>query len=362
MNIEGFSRILNRTVVPSSLSVEEQERELEELEQFVSSNLPITLFRYRRCDERSIDAFYKDQVWASTSECMNDGFDARMYFDKKLVSQWQSQLFSDESRKSLIENRDIALPNGRKFFDTFGMEGVFPRIESMSQEEMESITKAPWEELREDSAKIIQELARITQTSQKISCFSETIKSPAMWGLYAADETGFALAYEFEKCGFTAVSDKGYSRKCMIFPVIYGKERYQVPDEFIRYLLQYRMYYVMLEKSGLNACYPEVCTSLLKSLLCPDLFMSTKLSLHKSIEWEKEQEWRLFCSSENNFEFTRSKHGCFIKPPVGLYLGRRMSDINQKILTDIAKEKGITVYKMRLNDDSPVYDLVDEAQ
>ena len=37
------------------------------------------------------------------------------------------------------------------------------------------------------------------------------------------------------------------------------------------------------------------------------------------------------------------------KKPVAVYLGRKISSINEKIIKDIAREKGIECYKMELN-------------
>lgn len=362
MNREEFATILYDTVVPSNLSEEAKSKKFEKIGQFVSSNLPERLFRYRRCDERSIEAFYKNQVWASTSESMNDGFDTRLYFDRKTVNERLNCSFSAETLKNMISrgSRDVHPESGSCVLP--GMEGVLAQVESMSEEQIERTLHKPWEELKKDSVQAVSELVRIVRKTVKFSCFSESIVSPAMWGHYASDESGFALAYEFEKCGFTAFSDKGYSRQCMIFPVIYGTERYKVPDEYVQYLLQYRMMNTILVNSGYSAVFPAVSMMLLNNMPCPDIVMWAKMALHKSVEWETEQEWRLFCTNNSDAEFTQSSHGHFIQTPVALYLGRRISKINQKILTEIAKEKDIPVYEMRLNDDSPTYDLIAAKQ
>ena len=85
--------------------------------------------------------------------------------------------------------------------------------------------------------------------------------------------------------------------------------------------------------------------------------IATKISLHKSIEWEKETEWRMFCTSSNDVEFNNEKHGFCKKKPERIYLGRRISPINEKILVSLAKEKGVPVYKMKLEDESSTYSL-----
>ena len=55
--------------------------------------------------------------------------------------------------------------------------------------------------------------------------------------------------------------------------------------------------------------------------------------------------------------FNNSHHGCCIKRPTGIYLGRRISRTYEKILRLIAKEKDLPVYKMGLDDRSPAYEL-----
>ena len=96
---------------------------------------------------------------------------------------------------------------------------------------------------------------------------------------------------------------------------------------------------------------------ILSSGIYPDISVVTKVSLHKSDEWEREAEWRLFCTSSNDYEFQTSKHSYCIKKPTALFLGRRISDINEKILRSIADSKSIPVHKMKLDDGSPSYDL-----
>ena len=81
-----------------------------------------------------------------------------------------------------------------------------------------------------------------------------------------------------------------------MFPVIYDNQRYQVPPDYIIYLLQYRIWNKALLNAGVwnqNPCFAQ---GVLSSVCYPDISVATKISLHKSDEWEKEAEWRLFCT------------------------------------------------------------------
>lgn len=59
----------------------------------------------------------------------------------------------------------------------------------------------------------------------------------------------------------------------------------------------------------------------------------------------------------DNTLLANEEHSCVIQKPSGVYLGRKISKINQKIIVDMAKEKGIPVYKMDFNEDSRNYKL-----
>ena len=89
---------------------------------------------------------------------------------------------------------------------------------------------------------------------------------------------------------------------------------------------------------------------------CPDEFMVTKIAINKSYDWKYEKEWRIFyttndmCLAEHKYSYVRQK-------PTAVYLGRKISNIHQKIITDIANEKDIPVYKMGFNERSRSYRL-----
>ena len=69
----------------------------------------------------------------------------------------------------------------------------------------------------------------------------------------------------------------------------------------------------------------------------------TKAALYKSTQWQYEKEWRLFLNKDNSTGLS-----CLnIKvKPVAIYYGNDMSAINKKILSGMAKEKGIKEYQM----------------
>lgn len=168
------------------------------------------------------------------------------------------------------------------------------------------------------------------------------------------------MAYNCRDLYSSVPLENGRKRLCTCLPIIYGNSRFQVPAEYIIYMLTYRLMNTTLLMSGYANYNPYAAQAILSSLPCPDNLISTKIALHKSNEWKHEAEWRLFCSSSDDQDFQNGAHGHFTLKPSALYLGRRISSIYEKILSDIAKEKGLPIYKLSLDDDSISYDLIPE--
>ena len=191
----------------------------------------------------------------------------------------------------------------------------------------------------------------------KFACFSENISSAMMWGHYAENGTGFALGYDFRNgklnnCPECHQLGKEcyYPMLCHIYPIIYNNKRYDA-TEYALYMFRYWLLSDVLCKCGFinNSQWINVV------MPCPDNSMLSKIAIHKSSEWKPEKEWRLFCSNYRP-DFFYEAHSVVKKNSIAIYLGRKISSINEKILKDIAREKGIECYKMELNK-SQVYKL-----
>ena len=355
MEYQDFSNILESIVVPltESIDIEKYQRVLE----YISLNKPDSLYRYRSCNERNYEAFYKDQVWVSTPDCMNDGFDTRLYFDKnraeKTLDEWIEKELSNQIRDVVNDNREIP----EDMSDLLAILDAKTFLGSLSKEQLECSIKDYVDVVKRELSSLFSVLPYTPQQAVRFACFSEDITSAVMWGVYGADESGFALEYGFPQVSFSGNVDEINHRSCMLYPVIYSDKRYEVPIEYIQFLLNYRMwFYVFSIAQGIRKLR-EVSKRVLQSLVCPDLFVPTKIALYKSIEWKHEKEWRVFCSSSNDYSFNNAKHGYYCQKPKGVYLGRRISPISEKILKDLAKEKGVPVYKMDLDDDNRTYKL-----
>lgn len=351
---ECFSEILRETIIPSNLDAYNQAIRYGKLQNVSNDILPKHLFRYRTCSELNIDAFDKDEIWASTADSMNDGFDTRIFANAQDVSKTiEKFLKKNLYKEQLLNIANALLP----YFSQF--DSVKDQLNSISENSFAELSEIFRNVVIGDTADVMEVIPEIAQQTIKFSCFSEIITSPSMWGLYASDETGFALEYDSEDFQHITFPNS-LGRQCFLLPVVYSKNRYEVPTDYIMYLLQYRLVKNAFMHTGiLEKNQVDVDMFLSAALICPDVTIPTKISLHKSEEWAREAEWRLFCTSKDDIEFQKSKHGCCcILKPIGLYLGRRISQINEKFLISLAGEKNIPVYKMSLDDHSNTYNLV----
>lgn len=85
MTDQEYKEMIQSIIVPATLSYEESAKRYQPLTEFLQTETPERLYRFRRCDERSISAFDQDQLWFSPGYKMNDDFDSLLHFDKETI-------------------------------------------------------------------------------------------------------------------------------------------------------------------------------------------------------------------------------------------------------------------------------------
>lgn len=100
MDVKAYSDMIHNIVVPATLSQVEMLRCYQPLTDFLQTETPERLYRFRQCNEKSIAAFDQDQLWVSPGYRMNDDFDALLHFNKESI---KSDL------KAFIEDKQFIL-------------------------------------------------------------------------------------------------------------------------------------------------------------------------------------------------------------------------------------------------------------
>ena len=349
-----FRKIIENTIVPMNLPEKEKQDCYDKVIGCVKDILPNKLYRFRVCSERSLSAFYNDELWFSNGSAMNDDFDARLYYDKKKIENWLNSFLSqNEGLKAIEKLVTMEQP-------PLEIQNLIPNAKYL----FENLKKIPKEQIIASSNSLIQyllsnldaELKKATEEVRqmtKFACFTQKIYSDMMWGQYSNNATGFALEYELGEQNVVTnfVNDKLDNVWINLFPVIYDNKRLDT-TAYVAYLFQIKVLLGLVQSVGV--AYDSAWINTV--VPCPDEFMVTKLAIKKSTDWKAEKEWRMFYTT-NNMTWSKEKYSYVIQKPSGVYLGRKISKLNQKIIVDMAKEKKIPVYKMDFNERSRNYRL-----
>lgn len=342
-NIQKFKELLEQTEIPQDVSKEEFSALYRPLQDLVTTIIPSKLYRYRECSEAQFDAFYRDTIYASTADKFNDPYDCLLRCDKQFILH---SISYGASKENIIQLRNL-LKSGNEMpsalCELYGEEGAsFIReilIKSTDDDlnDYNEIFAQTKSELFSNVHSIIDNAITYMRQQTHVACFSETVKSVTMWSHYAKSHTGFALEYDMRlyqtKCDMCPRKDECDDRILTnLYPVIYSNKRYDATS-FVDYYIG-RSY-------GM-------------SVKLQDVLFFNKAALYKSPQWSYEKEWRLFLGRKDAYN----------KPclqvelkPVAIYYGNHISPINKKILSDIAKEKGIKEYQMYLDVESDVYSM-----
>ena len=112
MDRSDFEKRLQSIVIPGGTPQNELVRLLSPISEVIFQMMPSSLFRFRSCDKKQIDAFEKDELYAVTADKFNDPYDTLVRYDKEGIKQSATSFMSYENIKQL------------KVF--FGQGGDFP--------------------------------------------------------------------------------------------------------------------------------------------------------------------------------------------------------------------------------------------
>ena len=174
----------------------------------------------------------------------------------------------------------------------------------------------------------ITELRKKLGEKVGIECFTQSPTDILMWSYYADKHQGVCVEYDFSKL-FSSCSN------AFLFPVRYSENR-----PLLDLLNMYDPVTKQVYKGKMSETFPDI----------------VKSWITKSKEWEREKEWRLIAFPiENDSER-------LVKLPIisRIITGINISDENYQIVSNIAKEKGVPIYRTRLKNDQYKIQIIEE--
>lgn len=332
MNREEFAKRLEGIQIQESTDPKILYDSVLPISDALTQMMPQSLFRYRSCTEKQIDAFQKDIIYAVSADLFNDPYDTLVRYDLDGIKNYVNALLETNTlvqlKKYLEEGNDFT----KYVKDSFpqGMaENIKEQILATDFEEKKDFLAAYKSQMLQTIDFLYPLLADASKRFVSIACFCESVQSITMWSHYADYHKGFALEYEMRP-----TLTKGIKEGVGLYPVIYDDIRYDAS--------QY-MAWAFLKMFGISA--PN-----------PDVLSHTKCALHKSRQWEYENEWRLVDYSTRNYLVENITSINY--KPTAIYYGVHISSENKERLHKIAKAKGIAEFDMYIDYSSPRYEMM----
>ena len=357
-----YCNLFNHTSTPSNISDEEKKDRLRPLFNWVNQHIPAKLYKFRECSENNINAFRNQQIWFATGAKMNDDYDAVLYSDNEGILADLRKLFDEDGNLIFLKvlKEGGTLPPA--LYEIFGVQLIdnTRKILSLAPETVIKQISTNIKAWSEEGFK--EQFPFITQALQniiKFSSFSEAIESPLMWGHYANNSSGFALAYNFKNGNYNECPQcpklgvDCYDPKInVLLPIVYRDKRINA-TEYARFLMQTSFTQKILYGTKSSK---DLIEKTLSSIICSDTFMQTKIINSKFKDWDYEKEWRMTVSYKSP-SYATDQTVYVKKKACALYLGRKIKNTDELILRNIAYQQHIPVYKMQIDKMADNYEL-----
>ncbi|MED1620089.1 DUF2971 domain-containing protein [Bacillus pseudomycoides] len=285
--------------------------QIEEAMQLKHKNIPVALYKYRAVDMYSIKNFENDEAWFNTAAKFNDPYDCALTMGNiaadRITANIKKAIPSMISRFNLnVKEEEISRLENMGFIEASKFMLSFDK--NLKEEAIEAYVKAVDMQIQEEGKKKLEKMNEGLQRGAKICCFSEINHSILMWSHYANNHTGFCIEYNFKKEGIDPVLTR------QLQPVLYRDRLFNVGEYF-----------------------PEDKRNSINPLIVK------YNAIIKSTEWSYEREWRIVFLKQDEVGFSRK-----LFRPQAIYLGAKMCDEEKERMIEIAKQKQILVFQMKM--------------
>ena len=246
---EEFEHLLHGTVINSTYSQNDAKAKIKTLQEWITTNIPNRLYRFRSNTNYALDALRKDEIWGSTLWEFNDPYECIPFYNLYTIQSELERELSFERILSLIQlfkSRNIS----ETMKNAFGSKTIEQIIANIPDKLDENVLRKKCEIMKQQIiAFIVQNSNDLcsqfftgilqSESQRHIACFSENNDSSLMWGHYANGHHGFCLEYDFKSilkpCQQGCTDIRGCNNFMItpsIAPVIYSKSRFDATSHF----------------------------------------------------------------------------------------------------------------------------------
>lgn len=346
INKRKYEQLLNNTIKEINKN---DKKTINELLTYINENKPKSLFHYRSCNERSIEAFRENKIYFNTASNFNDPYDCLIYCDIEYILKQIQNMFNYENigklnnkviDESYLNTRPVTIPEekAKEIINNLKNISIKDIFKTIPKESVDYITNF----IKGLTPNVLENYKNYYQNIQPQACLSETYNNILMWSHYAGNHKGFVIEYDTDALKTNCMlcpEHKSFQtcpnwKQVMLLPILYTKKRYDAT----KYIFE-----STIIQTFKNAGLPNI-------FQLSDDFAQYKINIHKHKCWSYEKEWRLQLFKFNTENFITVK-------PKAIYLGCKISKMYEDILVKYATEQGIKVYKMNENTKKIKYTL-----
>lgn len=255
--------------------------------------------------QESLPFLNDDDVKTVAFGCTKMLFDNDHSFTRKKEFKELTTLISNDNRRMMLSIAD------KNYNQKYGL--TWQKELNRLRKKLPSLIMETWAKVKRDDAieKTIERAYEMQKTTG-IGSLTECNNSQIMWEMYANHYTGVCIEYD-------ASSNR---MKGAVLPVLYGnKNQTNLVSLLIRAHLENFLF--NLSHGRINSVESE-----------PQYL--TKLMLTKYKEWSFQKEWRILGKPGEKHKTSRIKK---------IFIGKNITEANEKRLIKIAKEKKIEIFR-----------------
>lgn len=337
---EEFQNQFENLYIPIVGDEAKIERDMNDFLNEVYAHTPDSLFRYRKCDEYSIDSFRNGTIYVCKASLFSDKYDSRVYVDLESIN---SDIKVGLRAALLGIIQEIKANNPNLTSEKASKVCYWMECGYSDQEIIDKIIKEDYADYIKGAEENMMMRAFRFRNAAKLGCFTESVQSKFMWDNYADGYTGFALEYNLKDLLIKYLEKR--DTYIPIFPVIFSDEMPDVTmDEGLLYSLdEIKDKERMKALEALFRDFPPNALHMYKPYLYKD-----------KAEYSHEREWRLIYNDGKEENFALIPDMDCLK---AIYYAPDITPDNKNKLHEIAEKRGIAEYDVAFDLESRNYNL-----